>query len=48
MCARRPGCTVYAFHCTESTATFIAIWYTAGILLTTLMGAALGRWMLRW
>ena len=40
--------TIYAFHCTESTATFIAIWYTAGILLTTLMGAALGRWMLRW
>jgi hypothetical protein len=40
--------TVYAFHCTESAATFIAIWYTAGILLTTLMGAALGRWALRW
>ncbi len=27
--------TIYAFHCTESTATFIAIWYTAGIALTT-------------
>jgi hypothetical protein len=40
--------TIYAFHCTESTATFIAIWYTAGIVLTTVMGAALGRWMLRW
>ncbi len=40
--------TIYAFHCTESTATFIAIWYTAGIALTTLLGAALGRWMLRW
>lgn len=40
--------TIYAFHCTESAATFIAIWYTAGILLTTLMGAALGRWALRW
>ena len=40
--------TIYAFHCTESTATFIAIWYTAGIALTTGMGAALGRWMLRW
>ena len=40
--------TIYAFHCTESTATFIAIWYTAGIALTTLMGAALGRVMLRW
>ena len=40
--------TIYAFHCTESTATFIAIWYTAGIALTTLMGAALGRFVLRW
>lgn len=40
--------TIYAFHCTESTATFIAIWYTAGIALTTIMGALLGRWALRW
>ena len=40
--------TIYAFHCTESTATFIAIWYTAGIALTTLTGAILGRWVLRW
>jgi hypothetical protein len=40
--------TIYAFHCTESTATFIAIWYTAGIALTTLLGAVLGRWALRW
>lgn len=40
--------TIYAFHCTESTATFIAIWYTAGIALTTALGAGLGRWMLRW
>jgi hypothetical protein len=40
--------TIYAFHCTESTATFIAIWYTAGIGLTTLIGAGLGRWALRW
>ncbi len=40
--------TIYAFHCTESAAPFVAIWYTAGILLTTLLGAALGRWVLRW
>jgi hypothetical protein len=40
--------TIYAFHCTESTATFVAIWYTAGIALTTLLGAGLGRWVLRW
>ena len=40
--------TIYAFHCPESTPTFIAIWYTAGILLPALLGAALGRWLLRW
>jgi hypothetical protein len=40
--------TIYAFHCTENTATFIAIWYTAGIALTTVLGAGLGRWALRW
>jgi hypothetical protein len=40
--------TIYAFHCTESTPTFIAIWYSAGILLTVLLGAALGRFLLRW
>jgi len=40
--------TIYAFHCTESTPTFIVIWYSAGILLTTLLGAALGRLALRW
>lgn len=40
--------SIYAFHCTESTPTFIAIWYSAGILLTTLLGAALGRFLLRW
>ena len=40
--------TIYAFHCTESTSTFIAVWYSAGILLTALLGAALGRFLLRW
>jgi len=39
--------TIYAFHCPESAAPFVAIWYTSGILVTTLLGAAMGRW-LRW
>jgi hypothetical protein len=42
------GAWVYAFHCTESGLPFIAIWYTAGILATALIGAVLGRWLLRW
>ena len=33
---------------TESTSTFIAIWYSAGILLMACLGAVLGRLLLRW
>lgn len=40
--------SIYAFHCPESAAPFVAIWYTSGILLTTLLGAVIGRWTLRW
>jgi hypothetical protein len=42
------GAFVYCFHCTESTAPFIAIWYSLGIALTTALGALLGRHFLRW
>jgi hypothetical protein len=46
--AGNKAATIYAFHRTERAATPIAAWYTAGIALTTLPGAALGRWMLHW
>jgi len=42
------GTWVYAFHCTESGLPFITLWYTAGTLATALIGAAVGRWLLRW
>ncbi len=42
------GTFVYAFHCTESTAPFVAIWYTLGIAAMGLLGALLGRVLLRW
>ena len=42
------GATVYAFHCTENAAPFIAIWYTVGIAVAALIGAGIGRWALRW
>jgi hypothetical protein len=42
------GATIYAFHCMEATAPFIAVWYTLGIALTTALGALLGRFLLRW
>ena len=42
------GAFVYCFHCTESAAPFIAIWYTLGIAAVTLLGALLGPRLLRW
>jgi hypothetical protein len=40
--------TVYAFHCPESAAPFILIWYSLGMLLAALFGALVGRFALRW
>jgi hypothetical protein len=42
------GAWVYAFHCNESAAPFMAIWYTLGIAAAGLLGAVTGRWLLRW
>lgn len=40
--------TVYAFHCPESTAAFVATWYTLGITTCGLIGWFLGPATLRW
>ena len=42
------GAFVYCFHCTEEAAPFIAVWYTLGIAAVTVLGALLGRTLLRW
>lgn len=42
------GAWVYGFHCTENALVFVSVWYTAGIAVMTLLGAATGRWLLRW
>jgi hypothetical protein len=42
------GALVYSFHCYESAMPFVAIWYTLGVAIAGLLGAALGRWLLRW
>jgi len=39
---------VYSFHCDESAMPFIAIWYTLGVLGAGLIGAIVGRYVLRW
>jgi hypothetical protein len=42
------GTFIYAFHCNESAAPFVAIWYTLGIAAVGVLGALLGRSLLRW
>ena len=42
------GATVYGLHCQETAAAFTALWYTLGMALWPLVGAAIGRWALRW
>ncbi len=42
------GTFIYAFHCDESAAPFVAVWYTLGIAAVGLLGAMFGRVLLRW
>jgi len=42
------GAFAYAWHCTEWGAPFLALWYTAGILAASVLGALLGPLLLRW
>jgi hypothetical protein len=39
---------VYALHCPELAAPFIAIWYVIGMAAPVVLGAALGPRLLRW
>jgi len=40
--------TVYGLHCPEHTFTFVALWYSLGVLALSALGAVIGRWALRW
>jgi hypothetical protein len=42
------GAIGYSLSCPEASPAFVAIWYTAGIVLTGALGAALGPRVLRW
>lgn len=48
MLAGAAGTFIYEFHCNESAAPFVAIWYTLGIASVGLLGAVCGRILLRW
>lgn len=40
--------SVYAFACPETTMAFMAVWYSAGFAVTSLLGWAIGARALRW
>jgi hypothetical protein len=42
------GAAIYALHCPELTAPFLAVWYVLGMALPTAAGAAIGSRWLRW
>lgn len=42
------GALIYALHCPEMEAPFLAIWYLLGMLIPTAAGALVGPWLLRW
>ena len=42
------GALTYAFYCGETGMMFMAVWYTLGMAMTALLGAIIGRFMLRW
>ncbi|MDB5499554.1 MAG: hypothetical protein JWP28_3585 [Phenylobacterium sp.] len=47
-CAGGLGAAVYAFACEETSAPFLAIWYTLGMALVAGLGALAGSRLLRW
>jgi hypothetical protein len=40
--------TVYSLHCPELAAPFLAVWYVLGVLIPVVVGAVVGRYLLRW
>jgi len=42
------GALAYTLHCPELDAPFLALWYVAGILIPTVVGAVVGPRLLRW
>lgn len=47
-CAGALGAAVYAMACDETSAPFLAIWYTLGMVLAAALGAVAGSRLLRW
>jgi hypothetical protein len=47
-CAGGIGAAIYAFACDETSAPFLAVWYTLGMVLVAALGATAGSRLLRW
>ena len=47
-CAGALGAMIYSVACDETSAPFLAIWYTLGMALVAAVGAATGSRLLRW
>ncbi|MGZ3403029.1 MAG: NrsF family protein [Phenylobacterium sp.] len=47
-CAGALGAMIYSLACNETSAPFLAIWYTLGMALVAALGAAAGSRLLRW
>ena len=48
LAAAAAGAVVYALHCPEMQAPFLAVWYMLGMLIPTAAGALIGARLLRW
>ena len=48
MLAGSLAASIYSLHCPETSLTFFAVWYVAGMALATGLGALLGGRWLRW
>jgi hypothetical protein len=42
------GATIYALHCSETSAGFVLVWYSVGLALCSGLGAVLGPRVFRW
>ena len=42
------GAAFYAAHCFDDSPLFVAVWYTLAVTFVTLLGAVLGKRLLRW
>ena len=47
-CAGAISAVIYGFHCDETAAPFVAIWYTLGMAAVAVLGGLAGTRLLRW